>query len=454
MAIYHCSIKTISRGQGRSAVGAAAYRAGEDITNEKDGVRHDYTRKDNVVHKEIVAPENAPDWVTDRSKLWNAVEQSETRKNSRTAREIEVALPTELSREQQIELVRDFVKEQFVKQGMVADITMHDKKDGNPHAHILLTTREIDENGFTKKNREWDKNERVDEWRKGWEVIANRDLERAGCDTRIDHRSHEDRGLEEIPQIHVGHVATSIEKKQKRQGKQPTSERGDLNREIIAHNKDLQQIDSQVAEIENLKLNVPKFYHDDRPDWEAKVAALVPEAFQAPSNTYTFKPEQTPRHEPVRTVVKPIKQQVETLPHVAKFKECAANGMNDQATVKTMLISGFSHKDIASAVHEASPNAPARSDDARKYTQKLIFRAEKEIKIENASIRGGGMGIGGGSSGRSDDARRSRPIDARPVGSGLTISREKSKEEQAEELAEATGMDYEAALRAVSKNDD
>lgn len=147
MAIYHCNCKIISRGQGRSAVGAAAYRSGSKLTNEYDGLTHDYRNKGGVVYSEIMLCENAPERYQDRATLWNEVEQIEKGSKAQLAREYEVALPRELDREEQIQLVRDFVQEQFVKKGMCADFSIHDKEDGNPHAHIMVTVRPIDENG-------------------------------------------------------------------------------------------------------------------------------------------------------------------------------------------------------------------------------------------------------------------------------------------------------------------
>lgn len=147
MADFHFHGKVISRGAGRSAVGAAAYRSGEKLTNEKDGITHDYTKKSGVVHTEpIMLCENAPKEYQDRATLWNAVEDKATSKE-RIARDFDIALPVELNREEQIQLVRNYVNDNFVKAGMCADFAIHDKEDGNPHAHIMLTMRPIDENG-------------------------------------------------------------------------------------------------------------------------------------------------------------------------------------------------------------------------------------------------------------------------------------------------------------------
>lgn len=145
IAIYHCSIKITSRGKGKSAVAAAAYRAGETITNEYDGITHDYTRKGGIVHTEILLPQNAPAEYADRAVLWNAVEKIEKAKNSQLAREIEIALPVELTREQGISLVREYVGRNFVAAGMCADFAIHDTGGGNPHAHIMLTMRPFEQ---------------------------------------------------------------------------------------------------------------------------------------------------------------------------------------------------------------------------------------------------------------------------------------------------------------------
>lgn len=150
MAIFHCSIKTISRSGGRSAVASAAYRSGEKLYDEEIGEYSDFTRKGGVVYSEILLPENAPDRLQDRETLWNEVQKTEKRKDARLCREVEIALPKEWNREQEIEYTKKYCQENFVNRGMIADIAIHDKGDGNPHAHILLTVR-----GFTEK-REWE----------------------------------------------------------------------------------------------------------------------------------------------------------------------------------------------------------------------------------------------------------------------------------------------------------
>ena len=156
MEIYHFSAQIISRSNGSSSVGSAAYRSGEKIEDERTGIIYDYTRKKGIEHTEIMTPIDAPEWANNRAKLWNEVEKREKSKNSQWSREINIALPKELSLEKQIELTREFVKDTFVDKGMVADIFIHDNKKGNPHAHIMLTMRPF-ENGTwgAKSNKEY-----------------------------------------------------------------------------------------------------------------------------------------------------------------------------------------------------------------------------------------------------------------------------------------------------------
>ena len=143
MAIYHCSVKIIGRSSGRSAVASAAYRVGEKLKDKETGIIHDYTKKGGVIYREVMLCQNAPKEYQDRETLWNEVQKIEKVSNAQLAREIEVALPIEMSRSEQIQAVQRYVREKFVSAGMCADWALHDKGDGNPHAHIMLTTRPI-----------------------------------------------------------------------------------------------------------------------------------------------------------------------------------------------------------------------------------------------------------------------------------------------------------------------
>ena len=242
MAIYHLSIKIGSRGKGQSAIAAAAYRSGEKLTDTETGLISDYTRKGGVVFSEISLCENAPAEYLDRATLWNAVHQIEKNGNAQLWREFEVALPQELSREEQIQTVRDFVKG-LNAQGMCVDWSLHDKGDGNPHAHIMTTMRSITEDGkwapksrliydldeqgeriFQKINKQgrkqyknhkedynnWNAAERVEEWRAAWAECCNA---RLADHDHIDHRSYVRQGKKKVPTMHEGYVARKIAKR-------------------------------------------------------------------------------------------------------------------------------------------------------------------------------------------------------------------------------------------------
>ncbi len=232
MAIYHLSVKPISRASGRSAVAAIAYRAAEKLTNERDGLTHDFARRSGVERSEIVLPEGAnAEWAKDRSTLWNAAEATEKRKDARVAREIEVALPHELMAEQRLELTRDFAQGLADRYGVGVDFAIHsphrDSSVLNHHAHIMMTTRKVERDGLGEKSELELENKKLEalglpnthqqvrDMRIVWEQRANVHLARAGLDVRIDHRSHQERGLEIEPTQHMGVHATQMERRGK-----------------------------------------------------------------------------------------------------------------------------------------------------------------------------------------------------------------------------------------------
>ncbi len=272
MAIFHLSIKMISRGKGKSAVAAAAYRSGEKIISDYDGITHDYTRKRGVVMTEILLPRNAPIRFYNRSRLWNAVEKIEKAKNAQLAREVEVSIPKELNFEEGYHLVKEFCQRNFVDKGMIADICFHDKGDGNPHAHIMLTVRPfnedrswgskqkkeyiLDENGekiYDKKKRQykcksvpttdWNDRRNAPKWRKSWAGMCNKYLEKSGHDERIDHRSYERQGLEILPTKHLGTAASQMEKRNIK------TDRGETNRHIKMVNKMIRFCNEEIARL-------------------------------------------------------------------------------------------------------------------------------------------------------------------------------------------------------------
>ena len=223
-------MKPVSRASGRSAVASAAYRAGERLTNERDGLTHDFTRKQGVEHVEIVLPEGvSAEWAKDRQALWNAAEFAENRKDARVAREIEIGLPHELTAEQRLKLTRAFAQDLANRYGGAVDFAIHQPHDAsdvrNHHAHLLMTTRQVGEEGLGEKTHiEW-KNVRLlneglpttqmqlRDIRQSWEQHANEHLAMAGLDVRIDHRSHQERGLELEPTEHMGVHAAQMQRR-------------------------------------------------------------------------------------------------------------------------------------------------------------------------------------------------------------------------------------------------
>ena len=255
MAIYHLSAKIISRGKGKSSVAASAYRSANRLEEKATGLIHDFSRKKNVKFSEIILPKNAPNEFLNRQTLWNSVEENERQKNAQLAREIEFALPVELNFEQRKNLAHNFAKT-FAESGMCVDLAIHDLPK-NPHCHLLLTLRGLDEQGKwlpkCKKvnNRridlnDWNKKETLEKWRKLWEIMANDALKTIGSQEKIDCRSYTKRGINQIPTIHMGQAATALE----RQG--ILTGRGNLNRAISIYNHQI-SLTNETEKIESNK---------------------------------------------------------------------------------------------------------------------------------------------------------------------------------------------------------
>jgi Ti-type conjugative transfer relaxase TraA len=239
MAIYHLHVKVIGRKAGSSAVASAAYRSGSRLRDERLGREQDFSAKRGVVHSEVMLPENAPEAWSDRGRLWNDVESFEVRKDAQLAREVEFALPRELSEAQGIELARDFVRTEFVGLDMVADLNVHwdMAEDGlpKPHAHVMLTMRSVDEDGFGRKVRDWNRTEMVERWRARWAELANERLAELDIDVRIDHRSLEAQGIALEPQSQIGAPAKRIEVRDI-PGERFEADRAEMHREIARNN--------------------------------------------------------------------------------------------------------------------------------------------------------------------------------------------------------------------------
>ena len=216
MAVANLVAKIISRSDGKSAVAAAAYRAGDKIADERYGRIQDYSRRHGVLHSEIMAPDETPAWMLDRAALWNGVEAAERRKDSQLARDVLLILPHEVTDEARLSLVRGFIKEHFVDEGMIADFAMHaphpEGDDRNYHCHVMLTMRDIVGESFGQKNREWNDGELLKEWRMEFMRHVNAELDRQGIEARVDLRSLEAQGIDREPEPKQGPIATEMER--------------------------------------------------------------------------------------------------------------------------------------------------------------------------------------------------------------------------------------------------
>lgn len=299
MAIYHLSAQMISRSKGHSACAAAAYRSGTQLLDERTGEIHDYRGKQNVSYSKILAPEGAPEWVFERETLWNEVERVEKRKDSQLAREFEVAIPIELSRQGKIRLVDGFCGA-LAKNGLVSDMSIHHLDGSNPHAHILCVTRELTSDGFGKKLREWNSKQYLEAVRTVWANSCNRSLEVEGYIARVDHRSFK-RQLSErtpmhgetqeqaeqrfsqieykIPQIHLGKRLYHMAKKAERLAEVNTDEAvfPDIDAKEIC--PELVKLEQQLDEADHYQryLEIEKLNHEivvTRAELEQTVEAL------------------------------------------------------------------------------------------------------------------------------------------------------------------------------------
>jgi hypothetical protein len=300
MAQYRFSAAIVCRSEGQSVVAAAAYRAGTKLQDERTGEIKDYSRRSwSVLYTQILTPENAPQWMHDRSRLWNGVEHREDRSTKRgtaqLARNLELSLPHELTHEQHVELVCEFVQAEFVDRGMVADIAIHApprRGDGtNHHAHVLLTMRDIDDGGFGNKNRAWNKDEMLEHWRERWADYQNLALEKYGFEARVDHRSLEDQGLDREPTQHLGHDAQAMED----QGIH--TDRGDYNRRVKANNDNLALAKKDLADCEKRLAELRRQYAAEQMEQIQKTVKAA-EAFWNKPEGRPPAPERPPEPEP------------------------------------------------------------------------------------------------------------------------------------------------------------
>lgn len=299
MPCPHHDIKIIQRSNHQSAVASAAYQSGERLFSEYDQKQKYYSHKSEIVHTEIMLPPHAPPEYADRNTLWNAAEAIEKQWNSQLARRFVLAIPRELPPEQYADLIRDYCREFFVSKGMIADFAIHDKGNGNPHAHILLTMRAMDENGkWLPKSRkvydldengeriklpsgrwkshkedtvDWNEQYHAEEWRHGWELVQNKYLELAGSPERVDMRSYERQGLDVLPTVHMGAAVSALERK----GIETNI--GNLNRDIKAANRMMNAIRSTIRNLRNWIADIMEATKEALAETEAQAKNTSPD---------------------------------------------------------------------------------------------------------------------------------------------------------------------------------
>lgn len=299
MALHHFHLAHISRGSGQSAVAAAAYRAGECLHDNYYGLVHDYTKKGGVILSEIMLPPDAPERFIDRETLWNEVEQIEKNGKAQLAFSFDIALQNELTIEENIEMARRFIMENFVSRGMICDVAFHNpgKDPGdiqNPHFHVLVPMRPLNKNGTwgTKQHREyvldndgnrvkgpdgkwlfnavkntdWSDPETLVKWRANWAETVNETFAEKGIAARIDHRSYEERGIDDLPQVHEGPKVRAMEKRGIR------TDKGDWNRLVKSLNTGIKKL---LLVFKNILSDIDEMKKERAAEREKNATALL-----------------------------------------------------------------------------------------------------------------------------------------------------------------------------------
>ena len=392
MAIYHMQAKVVSRGSGRSAVAASAYMSCSRMYNDYDGIQHDYTRKHGLIYQEVMLPPMAPSEWNDREQLWNAVEETEKTKDSRLAREFVVALPVELDKDSNISLLQDFIKKNFVDMGMCADFAIHDTDGHNPHAHILLTVRPLNENetwqyktekeylcikdgeekGYERIDKhpkssrygrqnpiseQWNSDEQLCIWRANWADAVNKMLARNQINATIDHRSFADQGITEQPTIHEGYIAQNMEKKGM------IADRCEINRQIRADNKMLRELKAKVAKLaEAVEKSIP----------------IIAETLEAIRNHMIFTQYHLLHNEMQKEVIhdwmnhfNPILNKYNTVKKKLKAKVTERKELNVQKD-KTSILNPIQHIKL----NQQLTTITEEIEELKSRKEQLIFQAE------------------------------------------------------------------------------
>jgi hypothetical protein len=443
--ILSLSVKGVGRANGRSVVVAAAYRSGERLADERTAEIFDYRARGGVIDKFILTKDGTAAWGQDRQQLWNGAERADDRANGRIANEIVLALPHELDAATRKQILKDYLAPLVEKHGVAIDVAIHEPGEGkdarNIHAHVLITHREFGADGFGEIANERTIQKKVKvkgheqsqfrsrsiagiaatpqditALRKGWEQVVNRAYERAGLDIRVDHRSHEDRGLDQVPTIHIGPAAAEIEKREP-----GASDRAKINRDIAAHNAERKNVPALEAEVKALSAEVT----DARAELAMRAAyAAARSQYDALRETHRLvaRDQFSGRYDELTAATPP--------PEVVRVFDSNANRTTEPAAPVW-------DRDAENAAWEAKIADAAIGKDAEDARQQPAARAGSDMRAE----------AGGPSSGPQN---RTEPHDTRPVGKtaseilmAWTLSR---SAQQLEEALAARGI----ALAEVS----
>lgn len=405
---FHFSVNIISRGKGKSAVASAAYISGEKIKNEWDGVTHDYTRKEKVLVKNIILPDHIPKEFNDRSTLWNKVEMAEKNSNAQLARQFIIGLPKELSLSENKNLITDFIQENFVSKGMIVDYAIHDEsqdENGNIHCHIMTIMRPINEKGeFLAKSKkeyildkngekiklksgnyktrkveltDWNDKGNAEKWRENFAALCNQYLEKNNLEKRVDHRSFERQGIEEIPTIHLGASASALERKG------IETDKGNINREIRKYNELVKTIKEEIKTLKgwigNLLDNLSTAYEKFKNIERDKVIDN-PKLFNLTNYLLTYSEIQKEKSKYLKGYAKTNKEKYDFKKLTSAYSYLRKNNIETigqlQTKIETLKSNSYKLNKKAKTIHKEM------EDVEKKILYYEIYKAKKEVYEE------------------------------------------------------------------------
>ena len=405
---FHFSVNIISRGKGKSAVASAAYISGEKIKNEWDGVTHDYTKKQGVISKEIYLPDHAPKEYKDRKTLWNSVELFEKNSNAQLARNFIISLPKELSIEENKKMIEEYVQNNFVKEGMIVDLAIHDEsRDGNQniHAHIMTIVRPINEDGTwgQKSKKEyildekgekvlnkngkpktrkvelttWNDKGNVEKWRENFSDLCNEYLAKNKIEKRVDHRSFKRQNSDYLPTIHLGSAASAMERKG------IETDKGNYNREIRKYNELVKTIKEEIKTLKgwigNLLGNLSTAYEKFK-DIERDKVIDNPKLFNLTNYLLTYSEIQKEKSKYLKGYAKTNKEKYDFKKLTSAYSYLRKNNIETigqlQTKIETLKSNSYKLNKKAKTIHKEM------EDVEKKILYYEIYKAKKEVYEE------------------------------------------------------------------------